>query len=152
MPSESVLPKQQVQQGRPAAARKGLVVRAARVGGVEVPNAKRIETSLTYIYGIGPTTARAILDETKVENKRTRDLDEDELIALRTEVDKYQIEGDLRRFNSLAIKRLKEIQCYRGRRHIQGLPMHGQKTKTNARTRKGKKVTVAGKKKAVAKK
>eukprot|EP00240_Pyramimonas_obovata_P007304 CAMPEP_0118935368 /NCGR_PEP_ID=MMETSP1169-20130426/15537_1 /TAXON_ID=36882 /ORGANISM="Pyramimonas obovata, Strain CCMP722" /LENGTH=180 /DNA_ID=CAMNT_0006878391 /DNA_START=78 /DNA_END=620 /DNA_ORIENTATION=- len=131
----------------PVAGRTGLVVRAARVGGVDIPNQKRIETALTYIFGIGPTTAKAIMSETNMENKRTRELSEEELTTLRMEVDKYQIEGDLRRFNLMSIKRLKDIQCYRGRRHIAGLPMHGQRTKNNARTRKGKRVAIAGKKK-----
>ncbi|BBM99044.1 small subunit ribosomal protein S13 [Marchantia polymorpha subsp. ruderalis] len=125
-----------------------LSIRCARVGGVEVPNAKRIEISLQYIHGIGKTTARQILLDVELENKHTRDLSEEELTKLRDEVSKYMIEGDLRRFNTLAIKRLKDIQCYRGKRHIMGLPCRGQHTKCNARTRRGKKVTVAGKKKA----
>jgi len=128
--------------------RRQLQVSAARIAGVDVPNQKLIETSLTYVFGIGPTTAKSIMAETGIENKRTRDLSEDELIALRSEVEKYQVEGDLRRFNSLSIKRLKEIQCYRGKRHIAGLPMRGQHTKNNARTRKGKRVAIAGTKKA----
>lgn len=118
-----------------------------RVGGVEIPNAKRVEYSLQYIFGIGHTTAKAILVDTGIDNKRTRDLTEEELIKLRDEVDKYTTEGDLRRFNSLNIKRLKEIGCYRGRRHSMNLPVRGQRTKTNARTRKGKAKTVAGKRK-----
>jgi small subunit ribosomal protein S13 len=118
------------------------------VGGVEIPNQKRIEFSLQYIYGIGHTTAKAILGETGIENKRTRELSEEELTQLREEVDKYQTEGDLRRFNNLNIKRLKEISCYRGRRHIAGLPVRGQSSKTNARTRKGKAKPIAGKKRA----
>ncbi|CAL8462336.1 g1869 [Coccomyxa elongata] len=124
-----------------------LRIQAARVGGVEIPNQKRIEYSLQYVFGIGHTTAKAILSETGIENKRTRELSEDELTKLRDEVDKYTIEGDLRRFNALNIKRLKEIQCYRGRRHIAGLPVRGQQTKNNARTRKGKAKPIAGKKK-----
>lgn len=127
-------------------ARGALVVRAARVGGVDIPNQKRIETSLTYIYGIGPTTARSIMEETTMENKRTRELSE-EFTVLRQEVDKYSTEGDLRRFNIMAIKRLKDIQSYRGKRHIAGLPCRGQRTKNNARTKKGKRVAIAGKKK-----
>ena len=131
-----------------AGAKRGeLQVRAARVAGVEIPNNKRAETALTYVYGIGDTTAKKIMAETGLENKRLREFEEEELTTLRAEVDKYMIEGDLRRFNMMNIKRLKEIQCYRGRRHIQGLPMRGQRTKTNARTRKGKVKTVAGKKK-----
>lgn len=131
-----------------AGAKRGeLQVRAARVAGVEIPNNKRAETALTYVFGIGDTTAKKIMAETGLENKRVREFEEEELTTLRAEVDKYMIEGDLRRFNMMNIKRLKEIQCYRGRRHIQGLPMRGQRTKTNARTRKGKTKTVAGKKK-----
>ncbi|KAK9818239.1 hypothetical protein WJX72_009277 [[Myrmecia] bisecta] len=124
-----------------------LKIECARVGGVEIPNQKRIEYSLRYIYGIGPTTSKAILADTGIENKRTRELSEEELTTLREEVDKYTVEGDLRRFNNLNIKRLKEIQCYRGRRHIASLPCRGQSTKTNARTRKGKAKPIAGKKK-----
>ena len=131
-----------------AGAKRGeLQVRAARVAGVEIPNNKRAETALTYVFGIGDTTAKKIMAETGLENKRVREFEEEELTTLRAEVDKYMIEGDLRRFNMMNIKRLKEIQCYRGRRHIHGLPMRGQRTKTNARTRKGKTKTVAGKKK-----
>lgn len=112
---------------------------------MDIPNQKPIEFSLQYIYGIGHTTAKAILADTSIENKRTRELSEEELSTLRDEVEKYSVEGDLRRFTNLNIKRLKEIGCYRGRRHTVGLPMHGQKTKNNARTRKGKKVAIAGK-------
>eukprot|EP00850_Spirogloea_muscicola_P015978 SM000126S26354 [mRNA] locus=s126:371960:376138:- [translate_table: standard] len=113
-----------------------------------IPNAKRIETSLQYIHGIGQTAARQILLDLAMDNKATRELSEEELTRLREEVAKYMTEGDLRRFNNLAIKRLKDIMCYRGRRHIAGLPCRGQHTKCNARTRRGKKVTIAGKKKA----
>ena len=136
-----------VQVGNFGAKRGELQVRAARVAGVEIPNNKRAETALTYVYGIGNTTAKKIMSETGLENKRIREFEEEELTTLRNEVDKYLIEGDLRRFNMMNIKRLKEIQCYRGRRHIAGLPMRGQRTRTNARTRKGKVKTVAGKKK-----
>ncbi|KAK9058022.1 hypothetical protein SSX86_022862 [Deinandra increscens subsp. villosa] len=125
-----------------------LSIRCARVGGVEIPNNKRVQYSLQYIHGIGRTRALEILNDLKMENKITKDLSEDELIILRDEVSKYMIEGDLRRFNALAIRRLKEIQCYRGIRHIQGLPCRGQRTKNNCRTLKGKKVAIAGKKKA----
>ncbi|KAD3337747.1 hypothetical protein E3N88_33267 [Mikania micrantha] len=125
-----------------------VVIRCARVGGVEIPNNKRVQYSLQYIHGIGRTRALEILNDLKMENKITKDLTEDELILLRDEVSKYMIEGDLRRFNALAIRRLKEIQCYRGIRHIQGLPCRGQRTKNNCRTLKGKKVAIAGKKKA----
>nr|XP_043629905.1 30S ribosomal protein S13, chloroplastic [Erigeron canadensis] len=126
----------------------GLSIRCARVGGVEIPNNKRVQYSLQYIHGIGRTRALEILNDLKMENKITKDLSEEELIVLRDEVSKYMIEGDLRRFNALAIRRLKEIQCYRGIRHIQGLPCRGQRTKNNCRTLKGKKVAIAGKKKA----
>ena len=118
------------------------------MGGVEIPNNKRVQYSLQYIHGIGRTRALEILNDLKMENKITKDLTEDELIVLRDQVSKYMIEGDLRRFNALAIRRLKEIQCYRGIRHIQGLPCRGQRTKNNCRTLKGKKVAIAGKKKA----
>ncbi|XP_071690152.1 small ribosomal subunit protein uS13c [Rutidosis leptorrhynchoides] len=126
----------------------GLSIRCARVGGVEIPNNKRVQYSLQYIHGIGRTRALEILNDLQMENKITKDLSEDELIILRDQVSKYMIEGDLRRFNALAIRRLKEIQCYRGIRHIQGLPCRGQRTKNNCRTLKGKKVAIAGKKKA----
>ncbi|KAL1832919.1 hypothetical protein ACET3Z_002570 [Daucus carota] len=125
----------------------GLSIRCARVGGVEIPNAKRVQYSLQYIHGIGRTRALQILNDLKMENKITKDLSEEELITLRDEVSKYMIEGDLRRFNALNIRRLKEIQCYRGIRHIQGLPCRGQRTKNNCRTLKGKKIAIAGKKK-----
>ncbi|EFN52157.1 hypothetical protein CHLNCDRAFT_27099, partial [Chlorella variabilis] len=115
-----------------------LRIQAARIGGVEVPNQKYVEYSLQYIFGIGHTTAKAILVTTGVENKRTKDLSEEELTRLREEVDRYTVEGDLRRFNALNIKRLKEIGCYRGRRHYNNLPVRGQRTKNNARTRKGR--------------
>ncbi|KAI5407863.1 30S ribosomal protein S13, chloroplastic [Lathyrus oleraceus] len=124
-----------------------LTIQCVRVGGVEIPNNKRIEFSLQYIHGVGRNRARQILTDIKMVNKVTKELSEEELISLREEVSKYMIEGDLRRFNALNIKRLKEIQCYRGIRHIQGLPCRGQRTKNNCRTLKGKKVTVAGKKK-----
>mmetsp|Transcript_7415 Transcript_7415/g.20940 ORF Transcript_7415/g.20940 Transcript_7415/m.20940 type:complete len:169 (+) Transcript_7415:141-647(+) len=123
---------------RPQVRRAPLEIKAARIANVEVPNKKRIETALTYVYGIGPTTAKVILETMGIENKRTYDLSEEELTALRQEVENYTIEGDLRRFNALNIKRLKEIQCYRGKRHQQGLPCRGQKTKTNARTWKNR--------------
>ncbi|KAL5704228.1 ribosomal 40S subunit protein S13 [Ranunculus cassubicifolius] len=126
----------------------GLSIRCARVGGVEIPNNKRIEYSLQYIHGVGRTRARQILNDLNFENKVTKDLSEEELITIRDEVSKYMIEGDLKRFNAIAIRRLKEIQCYRGVRHIQGLPCRGQRTKNNCRTLKGKKIAIAGKKKA----
>lgn len=133
---------------QPVAQRRGdLCVRAARVAGVEIPNNKRCETALTYVYGIGETSAKAIMAATGLENKCLREFSEQELTQLREEVEKYQIEGELRRFITMNIKRLKEIQCHRGKMHIRNLPVRGQRTKTNARTRKGKVKTVAGKKK-----
>ncbi|WOL12489.1 30S ribosomal protein S13, chloroplastic isoform X2 [Canna indica] len=125
-----------------------LTIRCVRVGGVEIPNNKRVEYSLQYIHGIGRSRARQILCDISISNKVTKDLSDEELISLRDEVSKYMIEGDLKRFNRLAIERLKEIRCYRGIRHEMGLPCRGQRTKNNCRTLKGKRVTVAGKKKA----
>ena len=120
----------------------------ARIKGVDIPNDKRIEISLTYIYGIGRKLSKKILKDAKVDlNKKAKDLTDDELSRIRKEVDKYLTEGDLRREIALNIKRLQEIGCYRGIRHRKGLPVRGQKTKTNARTRKGPKRTVANKKK-----
>ncbi|XP_078444570.1 ribosomal protein S13/S18 family [Wolffia australiana] len=127
----------------------GLSIRCVRVGGVEIPNNKRVEYSIQYIHGIGRTRARQILCDLSMENKVTKDLTEEELITLRDEVSKYSIEGDLKRFNRMAIERMREIRCYRGIRHEQGLPCRGQRTKNNCRTLKGKKIAVAGKKKAV---
>ena len=119
----------------------------ARIVGVDIPNEKRIVVSLTYIYGIGDTTAKKICAAVNVsEDIRTKDLTDEQLTALRAEVAKYHTEGDLRREVSLNIKRLCEIGCYRGTRHKRGLPVRGQRTRTNARTRKGKKKTVANKK------
>ena len=121
----------------------------ARIAGVDLPRDKRIESALTYIYGIGLTTSQKLLKETGINpDTRTRDLTEDEVVKLRDIIDKNVIvEGDLRREQSLNIKRLVEIGCYRGRRHRMGLPVRGQNTKNNARTRKGPKKAVAGKKK-----
>ena len=121
----------------------------ARIAGVDLPRDKRIEIALTYIYGIGLTTSQKLLKETGINpDTRTRDLTEDEVVKLRDIIDKNVIvEGDLRREQSLNIKRLVEIGCYRGRRHRMGLPLRGQNTKNNARTRKGPKKAVAGKKK-----
>ena len=121
----------------------------ARIAGVDLPREKRVEIGLTYIYGIGRTSSNRILAEAKVDpNTRVRDLTDDEVKRISAVIDESQtVEGDLRREIALNIKRLKEIGCYRGKRHRQGLPCHGQKTKTNARTRKGPKKTVANKKK-----
>ncbi|KAM0950951.1 putative ribosomal protein S13 [Dioscorea sansibarensis] len=133
----------------PNSKRQGMLsIRCVRVGGVEIPNNKRVEFSLQYIHGIGRSHSRQILCDVSLDNKITKDLSDDELIALREEVSKYMIEGDLRRFNRLAIQRLKEIRCYRGIRHEMGLPCRGQRTKNNCRTLKGKRVAVAGKKKS----
>jgi len=121
----------------------------ARIVGVDIPNEKRIVVSLTYIYGIGDTTAKKICAAVNVsEDIRTKDLTDEQLTALRAEVAKYHTEGDLRREVALNIKRLTEIGCYRGLRHKKGLPVRGQRTRTNARTRKGKRKTIANKKEA----
>lgn len=121
----------------------------ARIAGIDLPRDKRVEAGLTYIYGIGPTTAKKILSETGVNSDiRVKDLSEDDAAKLREYIDKHlTVEGDLRRNVSLDIKRLVEIQCYRGVRHRKGLPVRGQRTKTNARTRKGPARTIANKKK-----
>jgi small subunit ribosomal protein S13 len=121
----------------------------ARIAGVDVPREKRLEVSLTYIYGIGPTRAREICARTEVDpNTRVRDLTDEEVIRLRNDIDgNLEVEGDLRRDVAQDIKRKMEINCYQGIRHRRGLPVHGQRTHTNARTRKGPKKTVAGKKK-----
>lgn len=120
----------------------------ARIAGVDIPNDKRVVISLTYIYGIGKPTAQKVLEEVKIdENIRVKDLSEEQLNSIRKAIDKIKVEGDLRREVQLNIKRLMEIGCYRGIRHRKGLPVRGQRTKTNARTRKGKAKTVAGKKK-----
>ena len=121
----------------------------ARIAGVDLPRDKRVEIALTYIFGIGRTTSQKILQETGISSEtRVRDLTEDEVSKLRETIDKMvKVEGDLRREISLNIKRLVEIGCYRGVRHRRGLPVRGQRTKTNARTRKGPRRTVANKKK-----
>ena len=119
----------------------------ARIVGVDIPNEKRVVVSLTYIYGIGDTTAKKICKGAKVsEDIRVKDLTDDQLAALRNEIGKYHVEGDLRREVALNIKRFGEIGCYRGIRHRHGLPVRGQRTRTNARTRKGKRKTIANKK------
>ena len=121
----------------------------ARIAGIDLPREKRVEIGLTYIFGIGRSSAAKILEETGVNpDTRVKDLTEEEVNKLREVIDKeYKVEGDLRRSVSLDIKRLVEIGCYRGVRHRRGLPVRGQRTKTNARTRKGPKRTIAGKKK-----
>ena len=124
-------------------------MRMARIAGVDLPREKRVEIGLTYIYGIGRSKSNEILSKTGINpDTRVRDLTDDEVGKLRDIIDKeYVVEGDVRREVSLNIKRLMEIGCYRGRRHKMGLPGRGQRTKTNARTRKGPSKTVAGKKK-----
>ena len=121
----------------------------ARIAGVDIPNQKRIEIALTYIYGIGRKSANDILAKTGINpDTRAKDLTEDEVAKLRDEIEKsYTVEGDLRRDVAMNIKRMVEINCYRGIRHRKGLPVRGQRTKTNARTRKGPAKTIANKKK-----
>jgi small subunit ribosomal protein S13 len=122
----------------------------ARIAGINIPLNKRAEIGLTYIYGVGRPTANKILADTGIEpDRKVRDLTDDEVGKLRDAIDALTVEGDLRRERNQDIKRLMEIGCYRGLRHRRGLPVHGQNTKTNARTRKGpKRMQVAGKKKA----
>ena len=121
----------------------------ARIAGVDIPNNKRVEIALTYIYGIGRKSANDILAKTGIDpDKRAKDLNEDEIAKLRDVIENsYTVEGDLRREVALNIKSLVEINCYRGVRHRKGLPVRGQRTKTNARTRKGPAKTIANKKK-----
>jgi small subunit ribosomal protein S13 len=121
----------------------------ARIAGVDIPREKRLEVALTYIYGVGRTTAQQVCDATSIDQStRVRDLTDDEVVRLRSWIDaNVKVEGDLRRDVSQDIKRKIEIGCYQGLRHRRGLPVHGQRTHTNARTRKGPKKTVAGKKK-----
>jgi len=126
----------------------------ARIAGVDLPRDKRAEVALTYIYGIGRTSSREILAATGIDpDTRIKDLTEQEVAALRSYVDlNYKVEGDLRREVSQNIKRLQEIRCYRGIRHQRNLPVRGQRTRTNARTRKGPRKTVPGRKRSRAKK
>ena len=120
----------------------------ARVAGVDIPDNKRVVISLTYVYGIGLSTAKKVLKENGIsEDIRVKDLTDEQLAAIRKTLDAYKLEGDLRRETQLNIKRLMEIACYRGIRHRKGLPVRGQRSKTNARTRKGPRRTVANKKK-----
>ena len=121
----------------------------ARIVGVDIPNDKPVRTSLTYIYGIGRHTAELICQAAKVDGSiRVKDLTDEQFGAIRNEIANYKTEGDLRREVALNIKRLTEINCYRGLRHRKGLPVRGQRTKTNARTRKGPRKTIANKKMA----
>lgn len=126
----------------------------ARIAGVDLPREKRVEVGLTYIYGIGPSASKHILNHLNISpDTRVRNLSEDEITRLRSMIDKeFKVEGDLRREISMNIKRLQEIGSYRGVRHRRSLPVRGQRSRTNARTRKGPKKTVAGKKKTKAKK
>ena len=125
----------------------------ARIAGVTVPTEKQVQISLTYIYGIGPVTAKRILEACKIEpTVRVKDLTEAELAKIRVEIENYTVEGELQRVVAANIKRLKDINAYRGLRHKAGLPSRGQRTRTNARTRRGKKTTVGGTKKKVASK
>jgi len=126
----------------------------ARIAGVDIPRDRRVVASLPVIYGIGPTNAKKILERANISpDKRVRDLSEEEVNRIREIIDReYVVEGDLRREVNLNIKRLMEIGCYRGIRHRRGLPVHGQRTRTNARMRKGPRRTVAGRRKASAKK
>lgn len=126
----------------------------ARIAGVDLPRDKRVEIALTYLYGIGLSRSHEILDATGVSpDVRIKDLSDEDALKLRTYIDEsYEIEGDLRRWEAMNIKRLGDIGTYRGRRHRQGLPVRGQRTRTNARTRRGRRLTVAGKKKTPAKK
>ena len=121
----------------------------ARIAGVDIPNNKRVEIALTYIYGIGRKSSNDILAKTGIDpDKRAKDLTEEEIAKLRDEIENsYTVEGDLRREVALNIKNMVEINCYRGIRHRKGLPVRGQRTKTNARTRKGPAKTIANKKK-----
>ena len=122
----------------------------ARIAGVNIPTNKRVVIALSYIYGIGPSTAQAICSKLEIpEAKRVNELSDDEIVKIRELIDAdYRVEGDLRRETAMNIKRLMDLGCYRGLRHRRGLPVHGQRTHTNARTRKGKAVAIAGKKKA----
>ncbi len=126
----------------------------ARIAGVDIPRDKRVEIGLRYIYGVGPTVSRKILQQTRVSpDTRVRDLTEEEVNRIREVIDKqHTVEGDLRREVNLNVKRLIEIGAYRGTRHRRGLPVRGQRTRTNARTRRGARKTVAGRRRSVAKK
>nr|YP_009774028.1 30S ribosomal protein S13 [Caulacanthus okamurae]QIZ74645.1 30S ribosomal protein S13 [Caulacanthus okamurae] len=122
----------------------------ARIAGVDLPKNKRIEIGLTYIYGIGLSRSQEILKQIKLNNNiRVKDLNDEQIVLIRNILNsEYEIEGDLRRLESINIKRLMEINCYKGKRHRIGLPLRGQRTRTNARTKRGSKKTMAGKKKA----
>ena len=132
---------------------KGRIERMARIAGIDIPRDKRVEVALTYIFGIGPSISKRILLQTRVNpDTRSKDLTEEEIARLREFIDRnYKVEGDLRREVDMNIKRLIEINCYRGLRHRSNLPVRGQRTRTNARTRRGVRKTVAGRKKATKK-
>ena len=121
----------------------------ARIAGVDLPNNKRVEIGLTYIFGIGFTTSKKILEDASVDpNKRVKDLEDDEINSIRKAIEQFKVEGDLRTETAMNIKRLMDIGCYRGIRHRRGLPVRGQNTKNNAKTRKGnKRQPIGGKKK-----
>jgi len=120
----------------------------ARIAGIDIPRDKRVEVSLTYVYGIGPTRSRKILTKAGVSpDIRVKDLTDSDVQKLRAATEAFTLEGDLRREEGMALKRLQDIGCLRGRRHRMGLPVRGQRTRTNARTRRGARKTVAGKKK-----
>jgi small subunit ribosomal protein S13 len=125
----------------------------ARIAGVNLPSGKQAWVALTYIYGIGPHSSRSILDEVQIDHtRRINDLSDAELVKIREAIDRqFKVEGDLRRDVAMNIKRLMDLGCYRGLRHRRGLPVHGQRTHTNARTRKGPARAIAGKKKATKK-
>ena len=124
----------------------------ARIAGVDLPNQKRIDIALRSIYGVGPFVAKRIVEAAKLDpNMKAGDLDPNQVNEIRKALDQYTVEGDLRREIALSVKRLVDLGCYRGIRHRKGLPVRGQRTKTNSRTRKGPRKTVAGKKKAVTK-
>lgn len=125
----------------------------ARIAGVDLPRSKRVEIGLTYIFGIGLTTSQEIIKNTGINpDTRVKDLSDEEVVRLREVIDRsYVVEGDLRREVGMNVKRLQEIGCYRGLRHRRNLPAHGQRTRTNARTKRGQRRTVAGRKRAVKK-
>ena len=126
----------------------------ARIAGVDLPKGKRVEIGLTYIYGIGPSLSQKILGQANIDpDTKVKDLSEDEASRIREAIDReYKVEGELRREVNLNIKRLVEIGCYRGTRHRRGLPVHGQRTRTNARAKRGARKTVAGRRRSVARK
>jgi small subunit ribosomal protein S13 len=120
----------------------------ARLSGIDLPKNKNVEIGLTYIFGVGLTTSKLVLSKLKIDlSTKVKDLTENQLLKLRDELSNLVLEGDLKRQVSQNIRRLKEVNCYKGNRHKRGLPVHGQRSKTNARTKRGKRIAVAGKKK-----